>query len=61
MKMENQFVYKAIKTRKMSYISQNLTKLVIILNYIQKVKELPEKINNCISQGKCDYDIFTQL
>lgn len=48
MKMENEFVYKAIKTRKMAYISHNLSKLVAAIKYIQKVKDLPGKINKCI-------------
>lgn len=61
MKMENQFVYKAIKTRKMAYISHNLSKLVTALKYIQKVRDLPQKINKCIEEGKCDYEIFAQL
>ena len=61
MRIENQFLYKAIKTRKMAYISHNLERLVSHLKYMRKVKDLPDQINQCIISRNCDYTTFSRL
>ena len=39
----------------------NLERVMGILKYIQKIKGLPAKIDQCIKEERCDHEIFAQL